>query len=497
MKLTDCSALETSGLGDRLLYAHDDNFQKQTGSYFSAKARYAAQCIFQPRTAAEVALAVKTLVAANQTKPCPFAIRGNGHTTNPDYANIRDGVTMDLAKMNSTTYHASNQTASVLPGATWGMVYAALDPLHVMVAGGRSFSVGVSGLVIGGGNSFFSPQVGMVCDGVAQFEVVLASGAIVYASRDQNADLFQALKGGTSNFGVVTRLDLYAFPNTDLWGGLVSYPNSTAAQQFSSLAAWPARLQTDPRATVIVFCSYASLTDTTVFVNSYEYTQPVARPPIFDNFLALPGNTSDTTRVTNMTSLVFELEQPEHYRIRYYTLTFVNDERILAKTNDLFNDMVQDIKAEVDGDYKLQYLFQPLPRLYTDKGLEKGGNILGLDRTEDDLVLALLYISWVGEEHDELFESRAIQMKDDLHAYAASVGGDNEYIYLDYADETQDPLGSYGAANVAKMRAVARKYDPTGVFQHMVPGGFKISKVTKYAGDEVHGDGMKHAKDEL
>lgn len=40
----------------------------------------------------------------------------------------------------------------------------------------------------------------------------------------------------------------------------------------------------------------------------------------------------------------------------------------------------------------------------------------------------------------------------------------------------QDPLGSYGPRNVAKIREVAKKYDPKGVFQNKAPGGFKISK---------------------
>jgi hypothetical protein len=31
--------------------------------------------------------------------------------------------------------------------------------------------------------------------------------------------------------------------------------------------------------------------------------------------------------------------------------------------------------------------------------------------------------------------------------------------------------------NVEKMKAAAKKYDPSGVFQKLVPGGFKISKV--------------------
>lgn len=87
------------------------------------------------------------------------------------------------------------------------------------------------------------------------------------------------------------------------------------------------------------------------------------------------------------------------------------------------------------------------------------------------------YFAWEDSKEDELFESHAQKLRDDLSAYAARIDADNPFIYLDYADISQRPLESYGAENVAKIKAVAAKYDPEGVFQHMMPGGFKISQV--------------------
>jgi FAD/FMN-containing dehydrogenase len=54
-------------------------------------------------------------------------------------------------------------------------------------------------------------------------QVVLSSGEIVDANAKSNADLWSALKGGSNNFGVVTRIDLRTFPQGKFWGGFAVY----------------------------------------------------------------------------------------------------------------------------------------------------------------------------------------------------------------------------------------------------------------------------------
>ncbi len=87
------------------------------------------------------------------------------------------------------------------------------------------------------------------------------------------------------------------------------------------------------------------------------------------------------------------------------------------------------------------------------------------------------YISWQDAAQDDVFQKAGAELVDRVRAYAISIGADNPYLYLNYADITQDPLSGYGTENIQKMKAAAEKYDPDGVFQTLVPGGFKISKV--------------------
>lgn len=57
-------------------------------------------------------------------------------------------------------------------------------------------------------------------------------------------------------------------------------------------------------------------------------------------------------------------------------------------------------------------------------------------------------------------------------AHKAGVG--HPYIYLNHAAAEQNPFFGYGQGNLDKLRAVSRKYDPSGVFRKLQPGGFKL-----------------------
>lgn len=73
----------------------------------------------------------------------------------------------------------------------------------------------------------FSSRTGFACDSVIEFKVVLASGQLVRASADENADLWIALKGGLNNFGVVISLTMKTLKSRDIWGGVTYYAPET------------------------------------------------------------------------------------------------------------------------------------------------------------------------------------------------------------------------------------------------------------------------------
>ncbi|KAI6903811.1 hypothetical protein KC334_g6988 [Hortaea werneckii] len=471
-----CRELTKAGLEGKISYPDDEAYKQRIGSYFSKAAQIPPHCVFQPHDSNDVSTAVKALVAA-QPEPCQFAVRSGGHNSIPGASSISDGVNIDLGLMNSTTYHPENDTATVQSGALWGSVYSTLDKLGVMVVGGRSSTVGTGGLVLGGGNSFYAARKGLVFNNVAQFEVVLGNGEIVHANNQDRSDLFQVLKGGGNNFGIVTAMDLKTFEGGPLWGGNVVYSQSAAPEILSEFVQFADKLVEDPYASLITLDAFLPDMGEPMVVNALEYTKPVERPDPFKKFLSFEGKISDSTRITNTTSLTGEWEVPNTYRVSFSTLTTKNDLRVLTKAHELWLAVVQRLKTEAKGPWESYQLYQPMPPTFGKDAITHGGNVLGLDRFDETLILYEPYLSWTYPEQDDLFNGQAKWLRDELAAFAKSIGADNEYVYLDYADADQDPLGSYGEENVRKMKAAAKKYDPKGVFQKLMPGGFKLSKV--------------------
>ncbi|KAG8939380.1 hypothetical protein FRC03_006338 [Tulasnella sp. 419] len=73
---------------------------------------------------------------------------------------------------------------------------------------GNCGQVGVVGHLIGGGYGISIGEHGLAVDNVLSAKVVLADGSIVSTSESENSDLFWAIRGGGSNFGVITEVQI-------------------------------------------------------------------------------------------------------------------------------------------------------------------------------------------------------------------------------------------------------------------------------------------------
>lgn len=102
---------------------------------------------------------------------CHFAVKSGGHAAFSGASNVEDGLTIDLVNLNGI-YISDDQTETFVgAGNVWYDVYTHLQPLGLTVVGGRVSAIGVGGLTLGGGISFFSNRHGWACDNVNAYEV--------------------------------------------------------------------------------------------------------------------------------------------------------------------------------------------------------------------------------------------------------------------------------------------------------------------------------------
>ncbi len=115
---------------------------------------------------------------------------------------------------------AAQPAVSLGAGSIWLRTYNAVTTRGGRyVQGGGCATVGVAGLVQGGGFGSFSKNFGTGAAGLLEAEVVTADGTARIANACTNPDLFWAIKGAGNSFGVITRLTLRTHALPDFFGG--------------------------------------------------------------------------------------------------------------------------------------------------------------------------------------------------------------------------------------------------------------------------------------
>lgn len=150
----------------------------------------------------------------------PVSVRGGGH--NVAGRSIRDGqLLLDLSKLRHVSVNPDTRIATVQGGALWRDVDAATASEGLATTGGLISSTGVGGFTLGGGAGWLMRKYGLACDNVRSAGLVLADGRFVRVSAEEHPDLYRGLRGGAGGFGVVTNFEYRLHPLREVLAGLI------------------------------------------------------------------------------------------------------------------------------------------------------------------------------------------------------------------------------------------------------------------------------------
>jgi FAD/FMN-containing dehydrogenase len=158
------------------------------------------------------------------------AIRCGGHS-GAGLSTCDDGILIDLAGLKDIAVDPEARIARAGGGVLWGEFDAATQAHGLHTPGGRVTTTGIGGFTTGGGYGWTSSKHGLTCDNLVSAEVVTADGRVLTVSEEENRELFWGIRGGGSNFGVVTRFDLRLHElGPEVLAGLALWPLERAPE---------------------------------------------------------------------------------------------------------------------------------------------------------------------------------------------------------------------------------------------------------------------------
>ncbi|KAK1493566.1 FAD binding domain-containing protein [Colletotrichum cuscutae] len=456
-------------------YSGSDGYTYETQTqYWSATEYNTPACVFVPQNAQQVSFAVTTLTLS-LTK---FAVRSGGHMPVVGYNSIgSSGVLLSTSNLTTLALSSDESTVSVGAGYRWRDVYSYLAPSGLAVVGGRIGGVGVPGLLLGGGISFYSNQYGFAADNVVRYQAVLSSGLVVEATAtNAYSDLFWALKGGGNSFAIVTRFDLKTFVSPKVWVGISQYAQTDSAKYLDAVYNFGKFGSADGKAAIIpTILTYPSY-NITAYAAARFYDSEIAPATAFENFTS-PALTpvADSYALQPLADYVTAVDalQPTGLRQAFRVMSLVVNRDAVDYVHDTFLTATSASLTSIVG-LSASVTFQPITKEFVQQGVGKGGNPQGVDPSKAPYFWVVENLTWQDAKDDAAVKAFADSVTAEIEAGLVAKGVAGGYLYLNDAGQGQKIFQSYPAANLAKLKAIRAKYDPLRIYTNLLVGGWKV-----------------------
>ncbi|KAL6234349.1 hypothetical protein BDW75DRAFT_168325 [Aspergillus navahoensis] len=470
-----CAALK-SKIPNSLFERNSTVYNYESNNFWSNTEIMSPACVFRPESAAELGTAIKLLKESN----AQFAVRGGGHMGIRGANNIDGGVLIVMSKLDTLELNDDQSILHLGPSHRWGEVYSYLQPYGLAVAGGRLAPVGVPGLLLAGGVNFYGNQVGWSCNTVVNYEVVLANGSVVEVNKTSHPDLFWALKGGSSNFGLVTRFDVETIKSPLVWAGSYTVSEEYIDDFLEAIATFSANIS-DPKTHIVPALVPTPGSPTLASAILFYDSADTSFPEVFKPFTDIPAYAS-TLGFKALADFAQELGQMVVVDINDVFVagtvkgkTYDELYEGISIINSTFFSRLPELYAQVPASAisTIQLDWQPIGKLWLDASEQAGGNPLGLDASKVYLAYAEV-VEWTDSQYDEIVMQWVEETTDAINAATKKAGLYDPFNYIGDSAGFQTIFPGYGAENHRRLMQIAKKYDPHAVFQNLMPGGFKV-----------------------
>jgi FAD/FMN-containing dehydrogenase len=380
-----------------------------------------------------------------------LAVRSGGHSA-AGHGTTDGGLVIDLRDLNQLDLDVAARTAWAGSGITAGE-YSTTAAEHGLATGfGDTGSVGLGGLITGGGIGYLSRKHGLTIDSLLAVEIVTADGRVREVDAQREPDLFWAIRGGGGNFGVVTRFKLELHPVEEFAGGMLVLPATpqTVAGFVAAAEAAPEEVGTIANVMPAPPMPFLpeDLHGKLVILGMLAHAGPAAAAEAaFAPFRALATPLADMLRPMAYPEM-FPPDDPDYHPTAVARTMFVD--RVGAPEAEMIVERLQASDASMRV-AQLRVLGGAVARVPADATAYAH---------RSSRILVNLAAFYEGEEERRAREAWV----DD---FAARLGQGDGGAYVNFVgDEGEEGVrAAYPAATHARLAEIKRRYDPDNLFR--------------------------------
>ncbi|KAI1810883.1 FAD-binding domain-containing protein [Poronia punctata] len=419
-----------------------------------------------PGSEEEVASVVTVATAAG----IPFLATGGRHNFGTTVQKLQNGLAIDLSRLNKVTVHKDSATVTIGGGAKIRDVVAPVAAAGFQIPSGACNCAGYIGSGIGGGIGYLEGTFGLVIDSLVSARVVTAKGDLIDVSAKSNPDLFWAIRGAGTNFGIITSavyklhkpvnsgkvfyadLVYSAGQKTDYFNAMQKYNNNMPSQLgFSGAFFWDANT------------NQTSILSTLIYVGTEEEAR-AKLAPFFD-----------------LNPVVVDARMIPFTEIPSVVLMGVTDASCSALESLQAIHTVNVRKFDADTYVSVFDKFDAFLKKYPDSRasaiiLETFSNDAALAVPDDATAYPwrdargnfMLQMRWTGLDNPfgKTANEFAVELRDDI---VATSGYPDLSAYVSYAYGDETPEQKFGKDKLPRLLQLKKKWDPKNVFRYCNP----------------------------
>ena len=218
-----------SRLSGRMAVPADPGWDDARAAWNLAADQHPAAVTF-PETADDVVAAVRVA----RESGLRVAAQGTGHGA-AAMSSLEDTLLIRTSRMRGLAIDPDARRARVEPGVLWQELSGAAAEHGLAGLQGSAGDVAVTGYSLGGGLSWFARKHGWAANQIVSAQVATADGSLVRVDRDNEPDLFWALRGCGGSFAAVAELEIELQQVPELYAGVLFWPQERAGE---ILPAW-------------------------------------------------------------------------------------------------------------------------------------------------------------------------------------------------------------------------------------------------------------------